>query len=197
LIDTGFEHSYTLRILGLECGDLGSQCCDVVRRLNGGRGHHGGNSHGPNESRKVSHRLILVERRLTGREAAGVIERIDRSARRSAGEKSAARGAQHRGFETTGSQRAGDLESQEEYDRGTADHGQQRRVRDAFLAEAGAFPGRELLVGPAGGMTQFMQQRRRLRKEERNQCKADEPVTTGRTQDDALLAKTGDTSGKR
>jgi len=140
--------------------------------------------------------MILVERRLPDRDAAGVIERIDRSARRSAGEKGTERGAQRRGFEATGSQRAGDLKRQEEYDRGTAGHGQQRRVRDAFLAEAGAFPGRELLVGPAGGMTQFMQQRRRLREQERNQREADEPVTTGRTQDDALRAKAGNTSGK-
>jgi len=133
--------------------------------------------------------MILVDQRLTGREAAGVIERIDRSARRSAGEKGAVRGAQHRGLEATGSQRARDLEGQEKYGRGTAGHGQQRRVRDAFLAEAGAFPGRELLVGPTGRMTQFMQQRRRLRKEERNQREGGQPVATGRTQDDTLRCK--------
>ena len=89
--------------------------------------------------------------------AAGVIERIDRSARRSAGEKSAVCGALHQGVAATGSQRAGNLESQEECDRCTAGHGQQRRVRDAFLAEAGAFPGRDLLVGAVGRMTHFMQ----------------------------------------
>ncbi len=118
--------------------------------------------------------------------AAGVIERIDRSARRSAGEKSAACGAQHRGFEATGSQRARDLESQEKDDRGTAGHGQQRGVRDTLLAEGRALAGRELLVGPAGGMAEFMQQRRRLREQERNQREGDQPMATGRTQDHSL-----------
>lgn len=118
--------------------------------------------------------------------AAGVIERIDRSARRSAGEKCAACGAQHRGFEATGSQRARDLESQEKDDRGTAGHGQQRGVRDTFLAEGRALAGRELLVGPAGGMAEFMQQRRRLRKQERNQRESDQPMATGRIQDRSL-----------
>ncbi|MDH4073492.1 MAG: hypothetical protein OEV41_10360 [Gammaproteobacteria bacterium] len=140
--------------------------------------------------------MILVELRLNGREAADVIEWIDRSARRSAGVKGAVRCAPHRNVETTGSQRAGDLESKEKDDRSTAGHGQQRRVRDAFLAEGRALAGGELLVGSAGGVTEFMQQRCRLREQERNQCKADEPVTTGRTQDDTLLAKAGDTSGK-
>jgi hypothetical protein len=130
--------------------------------------------------------MILVECRQTSRMAVRVIERIDRSARRSAGEKSAARGAQHRGFEATGSQRARDLKSQEKDDRGTAGHGQQRRVRDAFLAEGRALAGRELLVGPAGGMAELMQQRRRLRKQERNQREGDQPMATGRTQDDSL-----------
>ena len=118
--------------------------------------------------------------------AAGVIERIDRSARRCAGEKGAARGAQRRGVEATGPQRARDLERQEEDDRGAAGHGQQRRVRDAFLAEGRAFAGRELLVGPAGGMTELMQQRRRLREQERNQREGDQPMATRRTQDDSL-----------
>ncbi len=130
--------------------------------------------------------MILVELKRVGREGAGVIERIDRSARRRAGEKSAARGAQHRGFEATGSQRARDLESQEKDDRGTTGHDQQRRVRDAFLAEGRALAGRELLVGPAGGMAEFMQQRRRLREQERNQREGDQPMATGRTQDDSL-----------
>ena len=115
-----------------------------------------------------------------------MIERIDRSARRSAGEKGAVRGAQHRGVEATGSQRARSLEGQEKHDGSTAGHGQQRRVRDAFLAEGRALAGRELLVGPAGGMAQFMQQRRRLREQERNQREGDQPMATGRTQDDSL-----------
>jgi len=72
--------------------------------------------------------MILVERRLPGRKAAGMIDRIDRSARRRAGEKSPVRSAQHRGVEAAGPQRAGDLERQEEYERGTAGHGQQRCV---------------------------------------------------------------------
>jgi len=104
--------------------------------------------------------MILDERKPTGRETAGVSGRIDRSARRGAGEKGAARGAQHRGIHTTGSQRAQNLQGDEKHDGRTAGNDQQRRVRDAFLAEAGAFPGWELLVGPAGGMAQFMQQRR-------------------------------------
>jgi hypothetical protein len=56
--------------------------------------------------------MILGEFRQTNRIAAGVIERFDRSARRSAGEKGAARGAQHRGFKATGSQRARNQESE-------------------------------------------------------------------------------------
>ena len=140
--------------------------------------------------------MILVERRSTGREVAGVIERIDRSARRRAGEKGAVRGAQHRSVKTTGSQRSQNLEGEEKHDGSAASNEQQRCVRDAFLAEAGPLPGRELLVGPAGGMTQFMQQRRRLREQKRNQRQADEPMTTGRTQDDSLRAYAGNTSGK-
>jgi len=126
---------------------------------------------------------------------AGVIERIDRSARRSAGGKSSSRGAQRRGFEATGSQRARDLESQEKDDRGTTGHGQQRRVRDAFLAEGRALADRELLVRPTGGMAEFMQQRRRLREQERNQRASGQPVTTGRNQDDALRSKDRNTNG--
>jgi len=133
--------------------------------------------------------MILVECGQTSRMAAGVIERFDRSARRSAGEKSAAGGAQHRGFEATGSQRARDLESQEKDDRGTADHGQQRGVRDTLLAEARALAGRELLVGPTGGMAEFMQQRRRLREQERNQREGDQPMATRRIQDHSLRCK--------
>jgi hypothetical protein len=130
--------------------------------------------------------MILVERRLTGREAAGVIERIDRSARWGAGEKGAALGAQHRGFEATGSQRARDLESQEKDDCGTAGHGQQRGVRDTFLAEGRALASRELLVGPVGGMAELMQQRGRLREQERNQREGDQPMATGRTHGQSL-----------
>jgi hypothetical protein len=130
--------------------------------------------------------MILVECRQASRMAAGVIERIDRSARRGAGEKTSSRGAQHRGLEATGSQCARDLERQEKDDRGTTGHGQQRRVRDAFLAEGRALAGWELLVWPAGGMAEFMQQRRRLREKERNQRAGDQPMATGRTQDDSL-----------
>ena len=59
-------------------------------------------------------------------------------------------------------------------------------MRDAFGAEVGAFAGRQLLVGPVGGMTNLMQQRRRLREQERNQREGDQPMATGRTQDDSL-----------
>jgi hypothetical protein len=118
--------------------------------------------------------------------AAGVSERFDRSARRCAGEKGAARGAQRRGFEAAGPQQAQALESQQEDDRSTASHGQQRRVRDAFLAEGRTLAGRELLVGSAGGMAEFMQHRRRLRKQERNQREGGQPMATRRTQDDSL-----------
>ena len=139
--------------------------------------------------------MILEERRQTDRVAAGVIERIDPSARRSAGEKSAARGARLRGVEATGSQRARDLEGQEKDERGTAGHGQQRCVRDAFLAEGRALADRELLVGPTGGMAEFMQQRRRLCEQERNQRASGQPVTTGRNQDDTLRSKGRNTNG--
>ena len=118
-----------------------------------------------------------------------MIERIDRSARRSAGEKSGARSAQRRGFEATGSQRACNLQGEEEHDGSAAGHGQQRRLRDAFLAERRALAGRELLVGPAGGMAQLMQQRRRLREQERDQREGGQPAATGRTQDGSLFSK--------
>ena len=196
LIDAGFERSYTLRVFGLERGDLGTKRLDVVGGLNGGRGDHGGNGHGPNDSGKVSHWMILVECRQTGRRRASAIERIDRSARRSACEKGAARGAQHRGVDATGSQRTREREGQEDDDGSAAGHGQQWRVRDAFLAEAGALAGRQLLVGPAGGMAELVQQRRRLREQERNQREDGEPMATGRTQDDSLRCRAPDTSAK-
>jgi hypothetical protein len=139
--------------------------------------------------------MILVERRRTGHVAAGVIERIDRSARRRAGVKCAARGARRRSVEATGSQRGRNLESQEEDNRSTASHGQQRRVRDAFLAEGRALAGRQLLFGPAGCMAEFMQQRRRLRENERNQREADEPMSATRTQDSTLRSVGRNTSG--
>jgi hypothetical protein len=140
--------------------------------------------------------MILVECGTTGRRRAGAIERIDRSARRSASEKSAARGARHRGVDVTGSQRTRELEGQEDDDGSTAGHGQQWRMRDAFLAEAGALAGRQLLVGPAGGMAELVQQRRRLREQERNQREDGEPMATGRTQDDTLRSRAPDTSAK-
>lgn len=138
--------------------------------------------------------MILAEYRQTSRKAAGAIERIDRSARRSAGEKGAARSAQRGCVETTGSQRARDLERQENDDGAAAGHCQQRRVRHAILAEAGALAGRKRLVGPAGCMTELMQQRRRLREQERNQRKDGQPMATGRTQDDMLRSKAPNTN---
>ncbi len=140
--------------------------------------------------------MILVECRQTGRERAGAIERIDRSARRGAGEKGAARDAQRRGVEAVGSQQTHHLEGQEDDDGGTARHGQQRRVRNAFLAKAGSFASRKLLVGPAGGVPELVQQRRRLREQERNQRKDGEPVATGRTQDDTLRSSAGNSNAK-
>jgi hypothetical protein len=130
--------------------------------------------------------MILVECRQTSRMAAGVIERIDRSARRRAGEKGAVRGARHRGVKTTGSQRARNLEGEEKHEGSAAGNDQQRRMRYAFLAEAGPFPGRERLVGPAGGMAELMQHRCRLREQERNQREGGQQMATGRTQDDSL-----------
>jgi len=138
--------------------------------------------------------MILVECSQTGRKPAGTIERNDRSARRSAGEKGAVRSAQRRGVEATGSQRARELEGEEDDDGGAAGHGQQRRVRDAFLAQAGALAGGKLLVGPTRGVTQLMQQRCRLREQERNQREDGQPVATGRTQDDTLRSKARDTN---
>ncbi len=138
--------------------------------------------------------MILAECRRTDRKAAGAIERGNRSARRSAGEKGAACGARGRGLEATGSQRTRDLESQEDDDSRTAGHGQQRCVRNAFFAKGRALAGRELLVGPAGGMAEFMQQRCRLREQERNQREGNQPVATGRTQDDTLHSKAGNTN---
>jgi hypothetical protein len=123
---------------------------------------------------------------LDGREAAGVIERSDRSARRSASEKGAARGTQHRSVAATGAQYAQDLERQENGDGRAAGHDQQRRVRDAILAEAGALAGWQLLVGAAGGVPELVQHRHRLRAQERDQREDDQPMATGRAQDDTL-----------
>jgi hypothetical protein len=69
-------------------------------------------------------------------------------------------------------------------------------VRNALLAEAGAFAGWQLLVRPAGCVTELMQQRRRLREQERNQRKDSQPMATRRTQDDILRGRPGDTNAK-
>jgi len=81
---------------------------------------------------------------------------------------------------------ARNLERKEEDHCRTAGHGQQWRVRDTVRADARMLARRRRAIGTAGGVAQLVQQRGRLREEQRNRCEAYEPISPSRLQGAAL-----------
>jgi len=114
------------------------------------------------------------------------IERDCRSARRSARTIRAMDSAYGGRAEIARPHHAPDLERKEEDHCRTAGHGQQWGVRDAVYADARMLTGRRRLFRTGRGMAHLVQQRGRLRKEERNRRQADEPISPNRLQGAAL-----------
>lgn len=113
----------------------------------------------------------------------------DRSAARgSAGGERTMGGRQAGRIDLWRLQQAEGLQREEQGHHRAAGHDQQRRVRNALLAERRAFAGGQRGVGAARCMGKLMQQGRRLRKDERNQRAAGQPVSMRAIQDPKLRA---------
>ena len=109
-----------------------------------------------------------------------------RSARRSARTIRATDGAYGGRTETARPHCARDLQRKEQDQRRTASHGQQWGVRDTIDADARMLARGRWTIGTAGGMAQLVQQRRRLREEQRNRCEKNQPVFPNQLQGTAL-----------
>lgn len=114
------------------------------------------------------------------------IERDCRSARRSARAIRATNRTYGGRAEIARPHCARNLERKEEDHGRTAGHGQQWSVRDTVCADARMLTGRRRLFRTGRGMAHLVQQRGRLRKEERNRRQADEPISPSRLQGAAL-----------